>query len=235
MKIEILYPEVNNLYGDLANIEYLAKCTDCEIINTAVFTEPAFIKEDVDLLYMASCTEKGQTLACKSLLPYKEELVKRIKDGKVTLFTGNALEILGKYIENDDKTKEEMLGIYDYYAVRRMLKRHNSLYLGKFQDKEIVGFKSIFAFTYGYNGEYLFDTERGIGNNDKTMNEGVKDHNFMATYITGPLLILNPDFTKYLLKLLGVNNPSLAYEEEAYEAYNERVKQFKDPKKGIFY
>ena len=30
MKIEMLYPEVCNLFGDISNIKYLKKCLDME-------------------------------------------------------------------------------------------------------------------------------------------------------------------------------------------------------------
>ena len=34
--------------------------------------------------------------------------------------------------------------------------------------------------------------------------------------------------TKYLLKLIGVENPSLAFEKEAMDAYNKRYEDFLD-------
>ena len=48
MKIEVLFPEVANLYGDLSNIEYLKKCLndDVEIIETSLNDEPAFVKQN---------------------------------------------------------------------------------------------------------------------------------------------------------------------------------------------
>ena len=37
MKIEMLYPEVCNLFGDISNIKYLKKCLpDAEIIKTEI-------------------------------------------------------------------------------------------------------------------------------------------------------------------------------------------------------
>ena len=56
MKIEVLFPEVANLYGDLSNIEYLKKCLndDVEIIETSLNDEPAFVKQnDINLIFMA--------------------------------------------------------------------------------------------------------------------------------------------------------------------------------------
>ena len=62
MKIEVLFPEVANLYGDLSNIEYLKKCLndDVEIIETSLNDEPAFVKQnDINLIIMAGMTEKS--------------------------------------------------------------------------------------------------------------------------------------------------------------------------------
>ena len=51
----------------------------------------------------------------------------------------------------------------------------------------------------------------------------------MATYLTGPLLVLNPPFTKQLLQDLGAEG-TLAFEEAAMEAYEARLAEFRDEK-----
>ena len=43
MKIEVLYPELCNLYGDLYNAEYLARSAGAEIVNTKLTEKPRFI------------------------------------------------------------------------------------------------------------------------------------------------------------------------------------------------
>ena len=61
-RIEVLFPEVANLYGDLSNIEYLKKCLndDVEIIETSLNDEPAFVKQnDINLIFMAGNTKKS--------------------------------------------------------------------------------------------------------------------------------------------------------------------------------
>ena len=41
MKIEILYPEMSNIYGDYGNIMFLKKCLpEAEFIETSLHTEP---------------------------------------------------------------------------------------------------------------------------------------------------------------------------------------------------
>ena len=43
------------------------------------------------------------------------------------------VEILGNYIEKDDGSKIEALGILNFYAKRQMMNRVNSLILGEFE------------------------------------------------------------------------------------------------------
>lgn len=42
-------------------------------------------------------------------MPYKEKINELIEKGVVFLCTGNALEIFGKYIENEDRSKIDAL------------------------------------------------------------------------------------------------------------------------------
>ena len=69
---------------------------------------------------------------------------------------------------------------------------------------------------------------RGAGLNPQAKVEGLKRRNFMATYLLGPLVILNPDFMKYLMQLLGIAEPKLAHEEAMYEAYKKRLTELED-------
>lgn len=235
MIIEVLYPEICNLYGDLANISYIASSNNLEVIYTSLHEEPAFVTQDIDLVYMGTTTESGQILARDALKPHIDSFRQRILDNKVTLFTGNAIEILCDYIEVDNE-KIEMLGLYHLYAIRQMNKRYNSLWLGQYEDIKLVGFKSQFSHLYGDNSNnYLFKTLRGDGINTKSKLEGFKDNNLYATYVIGPLLVLNPDFTKYILKQMGIEKPILKCEEIAYESYKQRLNDFEEPKRNYRY
>lgn len=229
MKIEMLYPEVCNLFGDISNINYLKKCIpDAEIIKTDINSEPAFVKQDVNMIYMGPMPEKIQEIAIEKLSPYKERIKELIQNNVVFLVTGNALEIFGSYIENEDKSKIEGLNIFNTYAKRDMLHRHNSVFLGQYEDIELVGFKSQFTMSYGSHQEnYFAKAEIGIGLNPETSLEGIKSHNFIGTYVLGPILILNPLFTKKILEMLGVENAKIAFEEETMAAYEQRLEEFK--------
>ena len=242
MKIELLYPEVCNLYGDLMNVEYLkrslaeSKVTDIDIIETSLKTKPYFAEhDDTSLIYIGTMTERSQELVLKALSPYKERIEELIDKGQLFLVTGNALELFGEYIQCDDGSKIDCLGIFKTHAVRKMLERYNSLYVGTFGgDMNIVGFKSQFTHSYG-EFEGLFETVRGDGLSPETKSEGIRKNNFLATYIIGPLLVLNPPFTKHLMKLMGVSEPVAAYEDAAMDVYEHRYEEFMQPTRGLTY
>ena len=152
LKIEVLFPEFCNLYGDISNIKYLKKCLpNAKFYETAFDEELIFIKEKVNFIYLGPMTEKMQEKVINKLKPYKERIKELIDENVVFLVTGNAIEIFGKYIENEDGTKIDALDIFDIYAKRDMLHRHNSIFIGNWEDIKVVGFKSQFTFAYGNN------------------------------------------------------------------------------------
>lgn len=228
IKIEVLFPEFCNLFGDMYNMKYLKKCMqDAEFIETALDEVPAFVNKDVSMIYLGPMTENTQEKVIAKLLPYKERIQKLIENNVVFLFTGNALEILGKYIENEDGSKIEGLGIFDVYAKRDMMHRHNSYMVGKFEDIEVVGFKSQFTMMYGDNSNaYFLEVEKGIGLNKDSKLEGIKKNNFIGTYVIGPILIQNPLLTKKILKMMG-EEKEVALEDDVMAAYEERLKELK--------
>lgn len=229
MKIEVLFPEFGNLFGDNSNISYLKKCIpEAEIIETDINSKPAFLTQDVNLIYLGPSSERAQEIIIQKLKPYKEKINELIENNTVFLFTGNAVEILGNYIENEDGSKIEALGIFNIYAKRDMMNRKNSNIIGKYENIEIVGFKSQFTMLYGdeYEKNYFIELETGLGNNENTNLEGIKKNNFIGTYVIGPILILNPLFTKKIMKMMGIENKPLALEKETMEAYEYRLKEF---------
>lgn len=209
-------------------MKYLKMCVpDAEFIETAIEDEPAFTNEDVDLIYLGPMTENTQEKVIEKLEPYREKIVELINKNVVFLFTGNALEVLGKYIENEDGTKIQALGIFDVYAKRDMFHRHNSFLIGKYEDIDVIGFKSQFTMMYGNNSEMPFlQVEKGIGINKESKLEGIKKNNFIGTYLIGPLLIMNPKFTKKVLETLGVNT-DVALKEDVTLAYEARIKELR--------
>lgn len=228
MKIEILFPEFCNLYGDLMNMDYLKKCLpNAEFIETALADEPLFFTQDISMVYLGPATERTQEKIIKKFMLYKDRIKQLIENGTVFLFTGNSLEIMGKYIENEDGTRIDALGIFDTYAKRDLMHRHNSVYMGEFEDTKILGFKTQFTFSYPQNDSFAFIKNiKGVGMNPKCGFEGIHYKNFYGTYLVDPILIMNPQFTKKILDILG--DGTLAFETEVNIAYEKRLKDYID-------
>lgn len=226
MIIEALYPELCNLYGDMGNLRYLAACRpQAKIILTQYRQVPAFCREPVDLLYMGAMSEDGQAMALNRLAPYAAALKDRIQDGMAVLATGNALELFGQGIAGPDGFLPG-LELFPYYSRRDLEHRHNSHFWGTFGEMAVVGDKSQFSSSEIWRP--FLTVQGGFGTDLRGKQEGVRYKNFFGTYLLGPLLVLNPPFTRYLLALLNSPGP-LAFEQAAMEAYLHRLAALQVP------
>ena len=222
-KVELLFPELCNISGESYNVEYLRRCSDeIEVINTNHMDTPAFVNEDVDMIYLGCTTERKQEQIIGILSQYRDRIIELIDKGVIFLATGNAVEIFGNYIE-DAGRKIDALGIFDFYSVRYMRRdRHNSQFIGTFDDITVLGHRSQFSFAYGDFDDNFIDIQKGIGMNPDTKKEGVRRNNFYGTYSLGPFLILNPLFAKKLMRIMGIDD-TLCFEKEIVEAYEYRL------------
>ena len=92
INIEVLFPEVGNLYGDLGNIDYLRRVSDeINIIEDDLVSEPYFLNKTPDLIYMGTMTESSQILVTEKLRPYTDRIKELIEKGVYFLFTLSSL------------------------------------------------------------------------------------------------------------------------------------------------
>lgn len=198
IKILHLYNDLMNLYGEYANLIFLKKYL--EICNIDVKIDTASIEDKkefdkYDLIYMGCGTEKNLLFALEDLKKDKNELLEYIENGGFALFTGNAYEIFGKKI-NDI----EALALLDF-KTRNIEKRITTdvIFKSKLIDENIVGFINNSSIIDS-NNTPLFEvvfSEENIGET-----EGIYYKNLFGTHITGPFLMRNPYFLKYLIKEL---------------------------------
>ncbi|MCQ2554747.1 MAG: hypothetical protein MJ171_03740 [Clostridia bacterium] len=221
-RIEFLYPEFCYLYAEEYNMEYLGRCSsEIEILRTGHLETPKFVTEDVDMIYLGCTTEATQEYVIELLKPYTDKLKEHIEKGTVVFLTGNAIEIIGKSIKDEDRIIEA-LGIYDFTSERFMKrKRVNTQFVGRMGDDVIMGHMAKYSHMTGDITNPMIEITNGYGMNMESKIEGIHDHNLFATYSLGPFLILNPVFTKKILALLGLSD-ELLFEKEIMEAYEYR-------------
>lgn len=232
MKIEILYPELCTLYGDKGNMMYLKLCLpDAEFVETTLNDKPVFLTEDVDMVYICSMSEQSQEVILSRLLPIRDQICAKLDEDKILfLLTGNALELLGKYIKREDGSKVQALSYMNSYAVRQTPNRFNTLMRARFEGMTLIGYTSRFSHTFGIPEQDSFcKVEIGTGMNPKSKFEGIHKGRLFATYMLGPLLVSNPEFTHYILKQLGSDMEKLPYEDAMMDAYNRKKEELMQP------
>lgn len=231
MKIEVLFSEVCNLSGDFQNVEYLRQTLpEAEFIFTPLTGEPDFAVNRPDMVYMGTMTEAIQRRVIEKLMPYKSRIEALIDDGVVFLMTGNACEVFCSRIDYiTEECKSDGLGLFDLTAKNDLFRRYNGKFLGEVDGIPVVGFRSQFSFLYGDNSQCFFGkNQRSIGINPDTDLEGVRRKNFFGTNLHGPILPLNPLLCEHLIRLAGGDAPA-AQREAATAAYEQRLKEFRDP------
>jgi lipid II isoglutaminyl synthase (glutamine-hydrolysing) len=239
LTIEVLFPEIANLHGDNANIDYLAQCRpDARVIRTGLTDTPAFVAGPVDLVYLGALTEQGQLKAVERLAPHRERIEALIDGGAAFLFTHNALEVLGTRIRNDDMHYDVPgVGVFELESTLKMFGRYNGKVMGSVPeagpDYPVLGYKSQFSMVSAPQSLPGFLTaDRGIGRDTTTAVEGVRRGNFIGTSLLGPLLIANPHLTRGLLARLDPDSePALAHERFAVAAYEARLSDFQDARR----
>lgn len=231
MKIELLYPAIASLYGEHGNILMLKEAIPhAHFYETHLDEVPAFARTSVNLIYMGPTNERYQLKIIERLMPYKEKIKALIDEGTYFLITGNALDIFGQYIIDEQGVEHPALGLFDFYTKEDRMHRHNSFVLGQYKRMDMVGFKSQFSFLYPLKSlPAWISVERGTGFHPQSKQEGIHKQHFFGTQCLGPILVLNPFFTLDLLKGLGVSTPKLPYQEVLISAYHQRVSEFRDP------
>lgn len=232
MVIEVLFREVCGLYGDAQNATYLEKTLpDATFIYTRLTEEPYFVQNKPDMILIGSMSESTQRRVIEKLMPWKDRILELVDAGTVILATGNSGEIFCNEIQYvTEEITTQGLGIFDLTVKTNLFDRYNGKVLGKFENMTIVGFRSQFSQLYGDNTNCSFvQCIRGDGINRESKLEGMRRNNLFCTQILGPILPINPLFCEHLIRLAS-GEANAAFKEAAMDAYEQRIKEFNDPK-----
>lgn len=228
-----LYYDLLNLYGENGNVKLLKKQLEDQGIKVTVkflTIDDELNFNDYDLVYIGMGTEEHQALALKHLRKYKDQIKEMIEEGKFFIVTGNAIELFGKQIITKEDKKLRGLNIFHYEAKQEDFRIvDEALFQCEFTKKYILGFQNQRSVLLG--NEYpLFRVISGTGSYPNASSEGIHYKNFYGTYLVGPVLVRNPEFTRYLLrKMISTKNNrfqmkkfNFIVENNAYNDFLER-------------
>lgn len=220
-----LYGDVMNLYGEYANVSVLARFWQELGFEVSVDTLSLYEQKDIsgyDFYYMGAGTERKMKLLLPELLRYRETLQQLCDEGKVMLFTGNACDLLGKQITDASGKCFDALGIGDFVTLESA-QRITGDCLGQMEgmSEPIVGFINKCSANQGVETP-LFSLRMGCGNEKGKKAEGFCRNCCLGTHVTGPILVKNPAFLRYVSRLVlgdavDFSKASYPYMEKGYE------------------
>lgn len=232
MELTILHlcPDCMSLYGEYANIAVLRR--HLEAMGVAVNVHAATCEDtpdfsSADLIYMGAGTERRQKLALEKLLPHAEGLKSAVEQNALLFFTGNAMEVLGASVTDAAGKVWPGLGLADFTTIETTRRTpEDVIATPTLWDTAYpaVGFMNKCSTTHGITTPLFKDLPLGFGNESEHGPEGYISGNILATHITGPVLVKNPQLLDYLIRRLLAQKgweipaalPSLPHEKEAY-------------------
>jgi lipid II isoglutaminyl synthase (glutamine-hydrolysing) len=235
MIIEWLNPQGTMLFGDRGNLDLLLKIfPEATLINTPLYDIPAFSTTHVDLVCVGSMNERMQEQMVLWLTPYKEAITQRIMNDLGLLWFGNSIDILGHKITRKDK---EIFGlnIYSFNVTQESIKRFNALVGIETKYGLILGHKSSFSLIHNTESIPSFGkVVNGFGHNLEDPLDGLHDHHMIASSIMGPLLVLNPHFTKQYLMEITKQDIVIPFEEDLVLGHVAKKTEFEASKHFVY-
>lgn len=100
----------------------------------------------------------------------------------------------------------------------------------KFEDIDVIGSQiQMIDIDLGENQKELGKIKYGYGNNGKDKKEGAIYKNLFFTNTLGPVLVINPEFTEFLLKKASkINEKDVKYNKEDFEIEEKSIKSHKE-------
>lgn len=234
IKIAHLYYDLMNLYGENGNVRFLKKKLedyglDVEVHFLTIDDEINY--QNYDIFYIGQGDEANQELVINDMIKNKEQILDAIHSNKFFIVTGNAIEIFGRGIKKLNGDYLKCLGAFNFENKEEEFRVvGEQVFKTNLIDKVIIGFQNRCC-TMNYTGNNLFEVIKGTGYNPNSNLEGIRENNFYATYLLGPILVRNPYFTDYLIKNIlehfKIKCEKLDNEDDYdYKAYNEYLKNF---------
>lgn len=228
-----MYPDVLNLHGERGNakaFELISKKMkvklDIDRIDD-IDEEIDFEKYDI-LLFNAGELKTIKTIS-ESMKKQIKELKKYIKENKIILVTGTTGALFSDNINRLDNTSFKGLNILNMDVKERNMIIGDDIYY-TFNKMDITGSQIQMIDVNLKNVKPLANIKYGYGNNG-TNNEGARFKNVIFTNALGPVLVKNPWFTEYLIKLAlknkgikqKINKPNFDLELESLKSTKEFI------------
>lgn len=226
-----MYPDILNLHGERGNakaFELVSKKIGVRLnIDRIDNLDDKIDFEKYDILLFNAGELKTIKTISDVLKKQKEELNKYIKDNKIILMTGTTGALFADKVTRIDNSSFEGLNILNMDVKERNIVIGDDLYylMGKM---EIMSSQIQMIDIVLKNAKPFGNIKYGYGNNGTDV-EGARYKNVIFTNALGPVLVKNPWFTEYLIKLACKNkNVKIKTKKVNYELETKSLESTKE-------
>lgn len=228
IKILHLFPQLLSLYGEYANVlvlkHYLEK-NSC-IVHTDVFDDSLGSFEDYDLIFISSGTEENIVYALELLSPHRDKIYDSIENGTMWLCCGNALAVFGEKITDSRGNCHKGLNIFSFSSFEERKRFSGDVITKDKYSKPLIGYVNnsyrFIGITEPFSELFL---NKQLGNDKVHSPEGLEYKNFIASTLTGPLLVKNPHCLEVFAEKLAGNKICIPENDNIKKAYNQTLSE----------
>lgn len=200
-----LYPKQMNIYGDNGNVLTVKRRLEWRGIDTNIIEiNPGEIKaklKSCDILIGGGGQDSGQEMVERDMMANKSEITAAVNDGLVTLVICGLYQLFGHSFETITGQLLSGVGVFDIETVGDSHRMIGNVVVSTKNFGQLVGFENHSGKTMLLNNQQaLGDVLQGSGNNGEDGSEGALYKNAFGSYLHGPLLPKNYNFTDHLIK-----------------------------------
>lgn len=203
MNIQIahLFPDLMNLYGDWGNVAMVRRTLEAmghSVTVTKVQPGDAVSLKQMDFIYMGAGTESASLFALEQLRTHREALLQAYRSGTPMVFCGTALDVLGTTITDLQGISHEGLCLLNF-TVKHQPRRKVEDVVGEtpLTYRPVVGYRNTCSTISGDHKPFLPHVTLGTGET-----EGILEGNLLASQLTGPLLVKNPEVLRWVVEAI---------------------------------
>lgn len=202
VRILHLYPNEMNIYGDRGNILALTRRLqwrgyEVEIIEAGIGQEVDL--SQADIIFGGGGQDSGQLTVGNDLGRHAAALKKAVDDGVPVLAICGTYQLFGHGFTTTDGSEIPGIGLFDLKTEGSHLRMIGNVIIDT-DFGRLVGFENHSGRTILGEGQMpLGKVVRGYGNDGKNGFEGARTNNAFGTYLHGPVLPKNPDFTDAII------------------------------------
>ena len=231
IKIAHLYYDLMNLYGENGNVRFLQRRLERQGFKVQIHflsIEDVIDFSKYDIYYIGTGSEANERIVLENIIKYKEEIKKAYHKHKYFIVTGNALNLFGtSIIENN--TLRDGIGLFPYITKIEDFRIVGEQRYIDANNKEIIGFSNRNCVMKEQKNA-LFTVIHGCGFHPNSNLEGIHSNHFYGTYLLGPILVRNPHFCDEIVKSICISFQAEYKEpdrnESCYKAYDMYLKNF---------